>query len=137
MPKPTRAKTEVVADPENDRRQRRKWSVKEKKRVLDEAAKCTERGEQAALLRREGLYSSQLSEWRKQLEARGEEGLKPQKAGRKPTKDDKDREIERLKKKTAKLEEKLELAHKLIDLQKKAHEILGVALPRIENDEEP
>ena len=136
MPKPTSKKTEVVAAPENDRRQRRHISVNEKKRVLKDAAKCTERGEIAALLRREGLYASQLSQWRKQMEARGEEGLAPQKPGRKPTKDAKDREIEKLKKKAAKLEKDLDLACKLIDLQKKAHEILGVALPRLDDDEE-
>lgn len=137
MPMPMSKKTEVVAAAENDRRQRRRWSVQEKKRILKEAAECTERGELAALIRREGIYSSQLGQWKKQMEARGEEGLEPQKPGRKPIKGDKDREIEKLKKKAHKLERKLDLAHKLIDLQKKAHEILGVALPRLEDDEEP
>ena len=136
MPKPPSIKTEVVAAPENDRRQRRRWTVKEKKRIIKEAAECTERGELAALLRRKGIYSSQLSQWKKQMEARGEKGLAPQKPGRKPTKDAKDREIEKLKKRTAKLEKELDLARKLIDLQKKAHEILGAALPGIEDDEE-
>ena len=136
MPMPRSKKTEVVAAPENDRRQRRQWSVKEKKRILNEAAECTKSGDIAALLRREGIYASQLNQWRKQMDARGEEGLAPQKAGRKPTKDAKDREIENLKKKAARLEKKLDLAHKLIDLQKKAYEILGVALPRLEDDEE-
>ncbi len=136
MPKPKSTKTEVVAAPENDRRQRRKWSVEEKKRILKDAAECTERGEQAALLRREGIYSCQLSQWQQQMKAHGEAGLVARKRGRKPTKDAKDREIEKLKKKAAKLEKDLDLARKLIDLQKKAHEILGLALPRIEDDEE-
>lgn len=137
MPKRKSEKTEVVANPVNDRRQRRRWSVQEKKRILKEADQCTERGELAALLRREGIYSSQLGQWRAAMEARGEEGLAGQKPGRKPTKDAKDREIEKLKKKNEKLEKELDLTHKLIELQKKAHEILGVALPRIEDDEEP
>ncbi len=137
MPKPRSKKTEVVAAPENDRRQRRKFSVKEKKRILKEAAECSEKGELAAILRREGLYSSQLYKWRKLMAARGEEGLAPQRVGRKPTKDAKDREVEKLKKKATKLEKELDLARKLIELQKKASEILGVALPMIENDEEP
>jgi transposase-like protein len=137
MPKPQSKKTEVVAAPENDRLQRRRFSVGEKRRILDEAAACTEYGELAALLRREGIYSSLLYKWRRQMEARGEEGLAAQKAGRKPIKDDKDREIEKLKKKAARLEKNLDLARKLIELQKKAHEILGIALPRIEEDEEP
>ena len=137
MPKPKNEKTEVVANPLNDRRQRRRWSVQEKKRILKEASECTERGELAALLRREGIYASQLGQWKEAMKARGEEGLEPQKPGRKPTKDAKDREIEKLKKKNEKLEKDLDLARKLIDLQKKAHEILGVALPRLDDDEEP
>ena len=58
MPKPQSSNTEVVAAPENDRRHRRRWSAEEKKRILDEAAKCTERGQVSALLRKEGIYAS-------------------------------------------------------------------------------
>ena len=137
MPMPKSKNTEVVAAPENDRKQRRRWSVEEKKRILDEADNCTKRGELSALLRREGIYSSHLSNWRNQLRAHGEAGLARKRPGPKPKKDAKDRKIEKLEKKAARLEDELELARKLIDLQKKAHEILGIALPRIEdNDEE-
>lgn len=136
MPKPTSTETEVVAAPENDRRQRRRWSIEEKKRILKDAEACSKRGELAALLRREGIYSSHLSNWRRQLKAHGEKGLARQKPGPKPKKDAKDRKIAQLEKKAARLEQKLELADKLIDLQKKAHEILGIALPRIEDYDE-
>ncbi|RMF57075.1 MAG: hypothetical protein D6746_11590, partial [Bacteroidetes bacterium] len=64
MPKPTNHKTEVIAAAENDRRQRRRFSAEEKERILREADACTERGELAQLLRREGLYSSHLAAWR-------------------------------------------------------------------------
>jgi hypothetical protein len=61
-------------------------------------------------------------------------GLAPRKAGRKPVLDAKDRRIAALEKQNSRLAKKLDLAEKVIDLQVKAHEILGVALPRIEDE---
>jgi transposase len=132
MPKPPT--TEVIAEPRFDRRQRRRFPAEEKLRILREAEACTERGELTALLRREGLYSSHLTQWRVQFERQGLEGLAPKKAGRKPTLDAKDRKIAELERRNTKLTKRLDLAEKVIDLQRKAHEILGVALPRIEED---
>ena len=133
MPKPkSKKKTEVVASPENDRRQRRHFSAEEKARILAEADAC-DRGQLGELLRREGIYSSHLTNWRAQLKQKGVEGLEPQKPGRKPTKDAKDRLIEKLEKEKAKLEKELRISQGLIELQRKAHEILGIALPRIED----
>ena len=62
MPKPVSSTpaTEVVANPEHDRRLRRRFSAEDKRRILEEAHACTERGQLTALLRRERLYSSQL-----------------------------------------------------------------------------
>jgi len=133
MPKPP-SKTEVVPDPRNDRQQRRRFSAEAKRRILEEADACSSRGELAALLRREGLYSSHLSNWRAQLARDGDRGLEPKRAGRKPAKDAKDRRIEQLERRNAKLERKLEISRKVIDLQVKAHEVLGIALPRIEDE---
>ncbi len=62
---------------------RRKFSGEYKRRILEEADKCTEPGEIGALLRREGLYSSNLTKWRRQRKAGGLGGLTPQKRGRK------------------------------------------------------
>ena len=63
---------------------RRRFSAEEKLRILKEADACTQPGEQGALLRREGLYSSHLTEWRRARE-RGElDALEPKKRGRKP-----------------------------------------------------
>jgi transposase len=136
VPKPPtkRKTTEVVADPSNDRRQRRRYTKDEKLRILREADECSERGELAALLRREGIYSSHLTAWRQQLRAHGEEGLAPKPVGRKPTRDERDRTIDKLERRTAKLEKELLIARKVIELQVKAHEVLGIALPRIEDD---
>lgn len=82
--------TEVVADPANDRRQRRTFSTDEKLRILTEADRCTGRGEMGALLRREGVYSSLLTTWRKQLRAGGQGALAAKKPGRKPSKSESD-----------------------------------------------
>jgi len=56
VPKQKTRATEVVARPENDRRQRRRFSTEEKARILTEADACTGRGELGELLRREGIY---------------------------------------------------------------------------------
>jgi transposase len=119
----------VVANPEHDRRLRRRFSAEDKQRILSEADACSERGQLAELLRRERLYSSQLATWRAQLEHEGQSGLEAKKTGRKPLKDAKDRRIEELERTKGKLERKLLIAEKLIELQKNAQELLAVAQP--------
>ena len=66
----------------------------------------------------------------------GNEPLKGRKPGRKPKLDAKDRRIQELERKNAYLERELLISQKLIELQKKAHEVLGVALPQAPNDED-
>ena len=133
MPKPNpNSETEVVPTPQNDRRQRRRFTPEEKARIVHEAGRCKERGELGALLRREGIYSSHLTNWRAQLHREGLAGLAPKRRGPKPVKDDKDRRIEKLEKEKARLEKELRISKGLIEIQLKAHEILGIALPRIE-----
>lgn len=82
-----------------------------------------------ALLRREGIYSSHLTTWRAQFRAEGPAGLSARKAGRKPRLTEAERRVEELTKRNGELERKLHVATTLIDLQKKAHELLGLALP--------
>lgn len=136
MPKPPSVETtEVVADPANDRRHRRRFSGEYKLRILGQVDGCKGRGEVAALLRKEGLYSSHLSEWRKQQRAHGDAGLDAKAPGRKPARDERDRAYEKLEREKAKLERELLIARKLIELAGKAHEILGVALPSLEDGE--
>lgn len=136
MPKPKSESNEIVASKDNDRRRRRRWTAEDKKRILEQADACKERGELAALLRREGIYSQQLKTWRDQMRLKGEEGLERQKPGRKPSKDAKDRELEMLRKKARKLEKELLIAQKVIELQKKCSEVLGIALPGTEDPDE-
>jgi transposase-like protein len=104
VPKPSDENNEVVASPKHDRRQRRDFTDEYKERILRELDACSERGQVGALLRREGLYSSQISDWRKQLEQGGREGLQAKRPGPKPSKDAKDKQIEQQLKRIAKLE---------------------------------
>lgn len=114
---------------------RRKFSASEKLRIVkaaDAALASGERGAVEALLRREGLYSSHLSSWRRQLAQRGEEGLAARKPGRKARKDEKDRRIDAMTRELATVKRKLEVAEAVIELQKKAHAVLGLALPDLD-----
>ena len=116
---------------------RRTFSAAEKLRIVNEAQACLASGERGALeamMRKEGIYSSLLSSWRAQLGENGKSGLEPRKPGRKPKFDAKDRRIAELQKRNAVLERKLHIADAVIALQKKAHEILGIALPTIDDE---
>lgn len=116
-------------------KKRRRYSAAEKLRIVKaaEAALATgERGAVQALLRKEGIYSSHLTAWRQQLGARGAEGLASQKPGRKPRLDETDRQLLAATKENAVLKRKLLVANAVIELQKKAHEVLGLALPNLD-----
>jgi transposase-like protein len=114
------------------KRPRRVFSAADKVRIVTEADRCLasgKRGDLEALLRREGIYSSLLSSWRTQLGAHGAAGLSPRRPGRKPKLTKAERRSLELMKRNAELERKLHVANVLIALQKKAHEVLGLALP--------
>jgi transposase-like protein len=119
------------------KRRRRVFSAADKLRIVKEADRCLasgERGALGALLRREGLYSSLVSSWRTQLGAHGAASLDAKKAGRKPKFTEAERLNAQLLKRNAELERKLHIANVLIALQKKAHELLGIALPESDGD---
>jgi len=119
------------------KRVRRIFSAADKLRIVQEADSCLasgKRGALGAMLRREGIYSSQLMDWRAQLGAHGAVGLATKKPGRKPKFTEAERLNVELTKRNAVLEKKLRIANALIDLQKKAHEVLGIALPESEED---
>ena len=118
-------------------RSRRQFTASEKLRLLkaaDAALATGERGALEALLRKEAIYSSHLSSWRQQVGVRGAVGLTPQKPGRKAKLDDKDRRLLAVEKENAVLKRKLQIAEGLVALQKKAHEILGIALPEFDEE---
>jgi transposase-like protein len=111
---------------------RRRFTAPEKLRLVkaaEAAIASGERGALEALLRKEGIYSSHLSTWRRQLAAGGEAGLTSRTPGRKPKLDAKARELVAVTKENENLKRKLRIAHALIELQKKAHELLGLTLP--------
>ncbi len=111
---------------------RRQFTASERLRLVkaaEVALASGERGALEAMLREEGIYSSQLAAWRLQFGARGEAGLTSRKPGRKPKLSATDRELLVVTKKNETLERKLRIANALIALQKKAHELLGLALP--------
>jgi hypothetical protein len=120
--------TEVSSKPK-----RRRFTAKYKLRILLEADACEKPGEIAALLRREGLYSSRLTAWRA-ARKRGElEGLAPKKRGPKgKERDERDERIAELEKELAKAQARAEHAEALVSLQKKVAELLGKPL-RAEN----
>ena len=119
------------------KRPRRVFTAADKLRIVKEADRCLAvgpRGALEALLRREGIYSSLLSSWRMQLGAHGAQGLSARKPGRKPKLTEAERRNVELTKRNAELERKLHVANVLIGLQKKAHELLGLALPESDGD---
>ena len=117
---------------------RRQFTAAEKLRLVraaDAAIASGERGVLQAMMRREGIYSSHLSTWRRQLGAGGEAGLASRKPGRKPKLDATGRALLAVTKERDQLARKLRVANALIDLQKKAHELLGLTLPEPPEDE--
>lgn len=120
-------------DPEVPAKKRRRFmSVQYKLRVLAEADACTEQGQIGALLRREGLYSSSLSQWRKQRE-QGVLQETSRKRGPKSRKNDSEQKrIQELERENAKLREDLKKAETVIEFQKKVSDILGI--PRNQDD---
>ena len=122
-PSNSKAETEVPAQA-----RRRIFAAEYKLKVLGEADACREHGEIGALLRREGLYSSHLTAWRKQRDKGVLRGLKPKKRGRKSKKDPILDENRQLRRKVQRLEQRLEKAEIIIDFQKKLAEILGAPI---------
>jgi transposase-like protein len=113
--------TEVVA-----KAKRRQYPVEYKLRILREVEECKGAGEVGALLRREGLYSSLVSKWREQRERGSLTGVSGQRRG--PKVDSQAKELERLQRENKRLQEKLERAELIIDVQKKVARLLGVPL---------
>jgi transposase len=110
-------------DPEVPERARppRRYSAAYKARILAEY-ESLDKAAKGALLRREGLYTSLISEWRKQRDRGALEALaKP--AGRQPA-DPRDREVARLRRETERLSSELEKARKVIEVQGKLSALL-------------
>jgi transposase len=123
------------SDPEvPERPTRRRFTAEYKLAILKEADGATEAGEIGALLRREGLYSSHLVDWRRQRDAGALVALgRPR--GR-PRPDPKDREIALLRTDNDRLRRRLGQAEKIIEVQGKVSELLGISLDPVSDENE-
>jgi transposase-like protein len=121
---------EVAAKPK-----RRQFTAEYKRSILDEAEACRDQGAIGALLRREGLYSSHLTKWRRQRQQAEREALTPKKRGRKAHANPLADENRRLLAESARLSRRLEQAELIIDVQKKVSALLGISLPEVNSGE--
>ncbi len=114
-------------DPEvTERAKRRRFTAEYKLRILRKADACKGDGDVGALLRREGLFSSQLAAWRRQRDEIAKAGLKARRRG--PKAKAIDPRIKQLELENARLKRRLEEAETIIDFQKKLSKLLGIPL---------
>lgn len=117
----------VVPDPEvSERAKRRRFTPEYKLGIVREADACKGDGDVAALLRREGLYSSHLSSWRRQRDEIAGAGLAAIKRGRRGKAEDP--RVKELERENARLKRRLARVETMLEIQKKASELLGIPL---------
>jgi transposase-like protein len=120
--------TNDLPDPEVEpQARRRQYSAKYKLGILEEADACTEPGQIGALLRREGLYSSHLTTWRRQRREGQLTALAPHKRGRTSQNQDAQAvELAQLRQDNQHLQARLQQAELIMDVQKKLSQLLGL-----------
>ena len=119
------SQTTALPDPEvRPKAKHRHFTAEYKKRILDEADGCATPTQRGALVRREGLYSSHLTMWRRQRAQGILDGLTPKKRGVKP--DPLALENARLRYENKRLEQQLQRAETIIEVQKKVSLLLGL-----------
>lgn len=118
-----------LPDPEvSETKPHRKFTAKYKLRILEQADQCSQPGQLGALLRQEGLYSSNLTVWRRQRQKGLLKAMRPKRRGRKrKEKNPLAAKVAQLEKENRRLEQKLKQAELIIEAQKKMSEILGIA----------
>ena len=127
----SRPDPEVVAKPK-----RRTYTAEYKQRILEEAeAVAGTRGGLGALLRREGLYSSLLTYWRRERSQAIREALAPRKRGPKSQRHPWEEENQKLRRQNARLTEDLRKANLIIEVQKKVAALLGNPIPDVDPEE--
>jgi len=116
---------EVVEKPK-----RRTFDAAYRLQIVEEADRCVEPGQVGQLLRREGLYWSHLSKWRRQRDAGALNGLRSKKRGRRPKLRDSvaAEELERLRREKEEIAERLRQAEVIIEVQKKVSELFEIPL---------
>ena len=128
--RPTVVPAPIAASPElSDRPRRRTFTAQDKLRILAETDRAAESGGIGAVLRREGLYSSALTDWRRQRDAGAFDALAPARRGPKPAEPNPlAAELALLQRDNARLTLRLQRAEAIIELQKKVAELLGIPL---------
>lgn len=128
------AESATGTDPEVlEKASRRRFTAKYKISILEQVDQCKEPKQIGALLRREGLYSSNLTTWRRQRESGALEALAPRKRGRKAKpRDERAQRMAELEREVEHLRQKLTQAETIIDVQKKVSSLLGIPLSRQE-----
>ena len=117
-----------IPDPEvSGKATRRRFTAQYKIRILQEADNCTDFGQIGALLRREGLYASSLTTWRRQKERGALDALSAKRRGpKKKITDTATRYISKLEQENHAIRQKLKQAETIIEVQKKISEILNI-----------
>jgi transposase len=103
---------------------RRRFTAEYKRRIAIEAERCSQPGEVGSLLRREGLYSSVVQRWRRQLREESLSSSEKSNSKLSPA-----QEVARLKRENERLKEKLRQAELIIDVQKKVSEMMQTSSP--------
>jgi transposase len=128
VPRPVPASS--VSDPEVTAKPvRRRFTADYKRSIVEQSEACHDAGAVGALLRREGLYSSHLSTWRRQARQGELAGLTPKKRGRKATLSPLVEENRKLVATNTRLQKRLEDAEFIIEVQKKLAAALGRPIP--------
>ena len=135
--RPTVVPAPAAAGPEmSDRPRRRTFTAQTKLRVLAETDRAADVGGIGAILRREGLYSSTLTDWRRQRDSGALGGLTPAKRGPKAAaRNPLAAELAQAKRETARLGRQLQQAEAIIEIQKKVAALLGIPLATPDSDD--
>ena len=124
----------AVPDPAVEAKpQRRRFTAEYKLHILREVERAKAPGEIGAILRREGLYSSHLATWRRERDRSAKAGLAARKRG--PTAKTVDPRVTQLEREIARLRRRNQQVETLLEIQKKASELLGIPLNAHGSDE--
>ena len=131
MPAPAAASPEL-----SDRPRRRTYTVQDKLRILAETDRAADSGGIGAILRREGVYSSTLTDWRRQRDAGAFSALSPVRRGPKMAEPNPlEADLAGVRRENARLRRRLEQAEAIIEVQKKVAALLGIPLSQADSDD--
>jgi transposase-like protein len=135
--RPTTVPAPAAASPElSDRPRRRTYTVQDKLRILAETDRAADSGGIGAILRREGVYSSTLTDWRRQRDAGAFSALSPVRRGPKMAEPNPlEADLAGVRRENARLRRRLEQAEAIIEVQKKVAALLGIPLSQADSDD--